>query len=115
MADFTQTITNTLRVFAGGPTSKWNEQTWGSFVWGEGTVGMLTQAGKLLSNTLTLTGVISNFGIIKFIANGITLTMSRDDTNLSTGNGWNYVYPSNVIDIEDRTVTTWTEVNVDSP
>ena len=115
MADFTQTVTNTLRVFAGGPTSKWNEQVWNAFVWGEGTVGMLTQAGKVVANTLTLTGVISNFGVIKFIANGLTLTMDRDQTNLSTGNGWNYVFPSNVTDIDDRTVTNWTEVTVDSP
>jgi enolase len=115
MADLTQTISNTLNIFAGGPSSKWNEHNWNAFVWGEGTVGMLTQAGKVIGNDLTLTGALSNFGIIKFIANGLTLTAVPEVINLSTGNGWLYVVPSNTTDFEDRTITDWAEVEVDSP
>jgi hypothetical protein len=115
MADLTQTITNTLNVFAGGPTSKWNEQIWAAFVWGEGTVGMLTQAGKLIGNTLTLTGIMTNFGLSKFISNGLSLVADPTDIFKGTGNGWLYVYPSTVTDFDEQTVTTWTEVTVDSP
>lgn len=115
MADFTQTITNTLNLFAGGPTSKWNEQVWGSFVWGEGTVGMLTQAQKVVGNTLTLTGIMTNFSLAKFITNTLTLTADPTDIFKNSGNGWLYVYPSNVTDFDEQTVTEWTEVTVDTP
>jgi hypothetical protein len=40
MTDFSVTISESIRSFGGGPTSKWND-TWNQFKWGAGTYNVL--------------------------------------------------------------------------
>lgn len=43
MTDFSKTITNSIRAFGIGPTTKWDSpMTWGTTKWGEGSVSVQT-------------------------------------------------------------------------
>lgn len=62
MANFTKTITNSIRISGPEPTEKWSSGTcaaamvWGTNYWLYGTVGIETVYTKGLSNSLTLSG-----------------------------------------------------------
>lgn len=113
MAALSQTITNTLRVFAGGPTTKWNQFVWAAAVWGEGTLGMMTTATKLLGNGLTLDA--QQFHTLARVFSGTITFTAEPQIIMFDGSNWAYVWPSATTEFEDRTVTEWDEVTVDSP
>lgn len=48
MTDFSKTISESIRSFGGGPTSKWND-TWNAFKWGAGTYNVLHDVDKYVS------------------------------------------------------------------
>ena len=53
MADLTITIAESMRVFGGGPTTKWSTyMTWGSSKWGEGSINVLQDAQKVFAESI---------------------------------------------------------------
>lgn len=58
MADFTITIQNSLRLFGGGPSTKWGgshpPMVWGTSKWGEGNPMIWSFIRGAYSNSLTL-------------------------------------------------------------
>ena len=53
MADFTQTVTNTIQVFGSADTENWNEIVWGTDNWAADD-DMEFEITKLLANTCLL-------------------------------------------------------------
>lgn len=89
MADHTKTISNTIYLFGMSPTSLWGSEVWGDFLWGDGDAGLPLEIGKNFSESITLDSEMISEG-------------------LSDGEGWSYVFPSNVTEAEDRTTTSYT-------
>lgn len=103
MADFTQTITNTMSVFGMGP-AYWNNVQWISFYWGDGnSFAKITE--KQIDNTAGISGAVYNFGAARLISNSLTLTQSNS-VNRKSGI-YNYIFPSNDEDGITQIETTY--------
>tara|TARA_R110000868_G_scaffold9394_1_gene46905 strand:- start:9866 stop:10303 length:438 start_codon:yes stop_codon:yes gene_type:complete len=125
MANFSITVTNTLDFFGPANTDLWNAFTWGAANWGEnadfGTV--VTKVvdstvspdsdqvkyvlhGIDLGSTAIDSNIISYFSIT--ITNDLTLVIDMYSETIKDGAGYNYLYPSDVTNAEDRDIPTWT-------
>lgn len=115
MADFTKTITNSLRMFGGGPSTKWGQalypytMTWGSTKWGEGSFRVVFGAEILLSNVLSAGSTISN-QTQKVIQTTLTFAGAMNSEILTNGD-WRIVFVSDTTNVQDRDMANWTEVS----
>lgn len=116
MADFTKTITNSVNLFGGSPSSKWGQSvlpytmTWGSTKWGEGTFSLVFDFRKVVENSLNpTTDIIKN--VQKIITENLNL--SQDVSNEILNNGsWRVVFVSDTINVSERDTTTWSSQSV---
>lgn len=120
MADFTQTVTDSMNLFGGGPSTKWATNaagtytmTWGTSKWGEGTEDVLQAVTNLITNTQTLSEPVLAFDTIKVIDDSITGTSDSPDQSLLSG-GYYYVFPSNQTDADNQFSPTYTSASVGS-
>ena len=111
MADHTITISNSLNLFGGSPSSLWNAYNWGSFKWGEGTVSVVWDLDHLISNTLTFSTVVIKDSE-KVISNTLTVVSEMTYESVQDANGYYYVYVPNVTNAESRTTATYTSGSV---
>lgn len=113
MADFIKTITNSLNMFGGSPSSKWGSSnypytmTWGSTKWGEGTFTTVFSIEKLISNSI-LPNTLLSFQSEKLITNAITVSGDMYSEELSDGL-WKYIFNSDTTDGERRSQTNWSD------
>ena len=129
MADLNITISTRFGIYGGGLTSKWNEQTWNAFNWGEGTIDLMVNDAHILGSTFTLSSSVIKY-VQHLIEESATLTdaVSKNVTvNVDTltavdvslagdassqylrdGNGYYYNFPDRVTDAEDRNISTYT-------
>lgn len=117
MADFTKTLTNSIRAFGGSPSTRWGQvapytMTWGSTKWGEGTFTVIFEFGKTVQNTLS-----PSTDIIKEVNKIMTetLSMSQDMSSEALTNGiWRVVFVSDTTNVEERDVADWTSLSAGS-
>lgn len=117
MADFTKNITNTVNVFGAGPSTKWGQSigypytmTWGTSTWGEGE-SLPYSFVKVITNSQDLTFEYAGGAVAKYVDLGsapLDSDLGSEMLRDGTGN-WNYVFPSNTAEGEDRSFATWTE------
>lgn len=128
MANFTITITNRVNLLGGGPPSLWGTMRWGSSLWGN-SADNIEAVDKLVANSLGSTSTIatatdfvpaattdilslsstitSASEIIGSIISDI-LAFSSDITVEVLSNGvWNYVFPGQVTNSNDRISTNY--------
>lgn len=112
MADFTKTISNGINVFGGGPSTIWGQavypytMVWGSSLWGEG-FSLIFSVQKVIDNSITPdTEIIKSPS--KLISESTTLAFETSSEKLSQG-VWDYIFPDNTSDAENRDFPTWTE------
>ncbi|HNI02016.1 MAG TPA: hypothetical protein PLO94_06665 [Chitinophagales bacterium] len=103
MADYTQTITNTMSVFGMGP-AYWNNIQWINFYWGDGN-SFAKITGKQIDNSIGISGVVYNFEAARLINNSLILTQSNS-VNRKSGI-YNYIFPSNDEDGITQVETTY--------
>lgn len=118
MADFSQNITNSVRVFGGEPATKWGDavgtpytMVWGTTLWGEGSYTTIFSMGKIISESLALGDVYakgSNKKISESLLPGSDMYIER----LSDGSGWQYVFTSDTTNAEERDFATYTSSSV---
>jgi hypothetical protein len=108
MADWTQTVTNSLGLHGPGPTTKWGEFNWGEANWGSGTEDLVTTIGKYLSNTETLSDSLSK-KTIKNLSDTIDVSEDMSSQELFDGDGYNYVFTLPTTEGENRSTVEWTE------
>ena len=131
MANFTITVTNSVRCFGGGPSSLWNAWNWNAVNWGEGTADVPHAIRHLISEAIG-----SDAGFIKSIRHLIEEAVGSDTTvyraypkvisetiglssdmiteNLLDGSGYYRVFPGGVTDAEDRATAAWTAATPDT-
>ena len=113
MADFTKTISVSINLFGGGPSTKWGDangygytMVWGASKWGEGSFSLVFNVEKLITNSISQDTIIINQAE-KLISNDLTLSEDLSSEKLSQG-VWDYVFPPNVTNNEDRIFTSFT-------
>jgi hypothetical protein len=100
MADFTQTVTNSLSVLAASPGTEWNDFNWGEQNWGQDE-DLWTDTGKWLSENLYLTVALHKDFVKSPISETITLT--EDLSSLSKSIGiWDYVFTKPTVEGQDK-------------
>jgi len=138
MADFSKTISNSVRIFGGGPSTRWGSNTdapytmvWGAAFWGENnsTPFIFT---KIISSSITpLSADVLSVYYYKTITDSIDQSSTVQPyrylrqsvtSNFSTSgilghvyknsNIWRYVFEDNTDDVLRRTFTTWTSASV---
>ena len=94
MADFTQTVTNTIQVFGSADTENWNEIVWGTDNWAADD-DMEFEITKLLANTVSATADLT-FHAEHIFAAAVTATVVSTNVTLTLqdSNGYSYVFPS---------------------
>jgi len=129
MADFSITISSSLALIGKDPPNLWNEYNWNEFNWGSGDPldDLIQDVSKLITNsqgiatgvirdifhltdgnTLTLTSAIIA-RVFKLISNSQALGSDPSRQVLSSGNGWDYIFPSDATNAEDRDFPNWTK------
>lgn len=114
MANLTQTIQSRLNVFGGQPSTKW-QFTWGSAKWGGETNDLIQSVGKFFqSYGLTLTGGQFSFSQMRVISSSFSPLSETVTEYLKDPANWNFVFPGQVIDNDDRISTAWID-NTNQP
>lgn len=117
MADASITISNSMRCFGAGPSTKWGASwgagsqytmTWGSAKWGEGSEDIHHEMTKLISNSEALTSA-ETFNVEKALAVTLSVTEDMAEETLQDSAGYYYNFPKPSRDAEDRSLTSWTE------
>jgi hypothetical protein len=115
MADFIKTLTNSLRVFGVGYSTKWGNtvpyqtMVWGTSKWGEGTNPQAFQVSKVIQETQVVTWDKSSAQVTRNFSLGtFSPTFDISAGQLLSGQ-WAVVFPSNTINLEERDDATWTE------
>lgn len=82
MTAFTTTITNYLTPVGPGPATLWDATTsiWDLAKWGDGTIDILTNVQKLISESQGSTTSLLNFSISKVISESESLNSSVANT-----------------------------------
>jgi len=107
LADFSKSISERVNVFGLGPSTKWNEFSWGVGKWGEGTNGITEEIGKYIGEPLSQSDSSARQST-KYIADTEIVTMVETDTKLTDGSGYSYVFPGGATDAEEQVVTDFT-------
>lgn len=111
MASLIATITNSVRVFGGGPSTKWGDvngagytMVFGTTKWGESfaaPIGFI----KLIENSQAFSDAYLKLQN-KLIENNIYFLSETTSEGLYSGE-WNYVFPPNTVEAENRIATGW--------
>lgn len=116
MANFTQNISNSVRVFSEGPSTKWGQASsfttmvWGTSTWGEGE-SLPLRVIKVVSNSLDTSGVFAGASVVKAVSIGSASVAFEMSSERLSQNGWTYVFPSLATDGEERDFATWSAVS----
>lgn len=114
MANYSKTVSNSLRLFGVAPSSKWGAYNWNAFIWGEGTTDLTTIIEKWLSNAVTPSSTVSiSLFFAQTISNTLSVTSDMGSETLTDGAGYNYVI-GNASELEDRSLPNWTDQTRDT-
>lgn len=109
----------TIGVFGSEVSTKWGSSygypytmVWGTSKWGYGTNTIIFDFQKLLSNNLLSDSTISKQPQ-KLISNSMVVSGDMNSEKLSQG-GWDYVFPPNTIEAENRVNPTWSSSSAQS-
>lgn len=110
MVAFTKTISNSVNVFGGSPSSKWGSVTWGSFQWGEGTNNTLWDFNKLITNSQSFSdATYKSFSLLWSESLAVTENSYREE--LIDSAGYHYIFTGPAINAENRSDTGWTDTD----
>lgn len=110
MADYTKTITNSVNLFGGGPSTKWGEanspytMVWGTALWGQG-FSLVFSFDKLLDNSVITSDLYAKETQL-LISNDLSINADLSNEGLSSGD-WNVVFVPSTTEAENRVFTTW--------
>lgn len=81
--------------------------TWGTTKWGYGSFNQIFSIGKNISNSLSMDSSLQ-LNTSKVLSSTIAVTSDLSSEQLKNGS-WNYVFPSNASDGENRDFTSWAD------
>jgi hypothetical protein len=112
VATYTVNISNSVRVFGEGPSTKWGQASfpatmvWGVSSWGEGRP-MLISFSKVIAESVALDWVKTNSTYQRISAGTFVVQSDMGSETLMNGI-WSYVFTSDTTDGEDRAIASWT-------
>jgi hypothetical protein len=129
MADFAQTVSNSISTVGADPRNEWGEYNWNEFNWGSGDPlkDIITSTGKLIAEsqgtsmsyiedinhlldgeTLTLAVSVFKSFSITISAGGVSIAGDCSSQTVESG-GWNRKFIGGVTNAEDRPTFNWAE------
>lgn len=108
MANLSMTISNSVNLFGGWPTSKWNAWNWNAFKWGGKTEDIPVRVVHLISESLSTDSAISQKKAVHLISESISPTSDNLSETLADGSGYYYVFPSNASNHENQSIASYT-------
>lgn len=123
MADHTQTVTNAVRFFGGGPSTKWGQavfaytMTWGTAKWGSGDTTSDTINSipftfmKVIDNSLAgATSLTVSVFAFRSITNTVSPSSDMTIMRLYDGTGlWNTVFTGATTNADSATSASWSD------
>ncbi len=107
MANFTKTISNSLNLFGGSPTSLWQAWNWNAFKWGEGTADLAVAAMHVISESLSLDSLVYDRSVVFVLSNTLSMDSDMNESYLTDGSGYSYLFPSDVTNHEDQSIASY--------
>jgi hypothetical protein len=121
LANFTQTITNSVRAFGGGPSTKWGQadfaytMTWGTANWGEGLAttdtinsipfSFVNVVGISITPDSTISESVNAF---RTISNNLSPDTDITGESLQDGSlNWYYVFSGGTTNANSSAVASW--------
>lgn len=110
MATFSITISNSLRLFGGGPPTRWGSthpaMTWGISKWGEGNPIIRAVRKVALTETLSLN---DSYGRIvgKVVISELLVLNTLVAASLRDSAGWSQVFANHTTDVVQRDIATY--------
>lgn len=108
MADFTQSITNSLSPVGPGPTSQWGTMVWGVDYWGSGSADLVCAVEKLLTNSSTFDSSIAQLALDHVISETLSVASETTNEGLADGSGYSYVFVGPATNAESRDQSNYT-------
>jgi len=107
MADFTVTISNSIRPLE--EATLWGTAEWGTSFWGYGSETIALAADKSLEESLQLSdSFVSEGGYNAVISNSILTAFEMINGNLVDASGYNYVFTGPSTNADQRNETSFT-------
>lgn len=107
MTAFTKTISDTIRVYGPGYTSKFGTAIWDTNLWSEGGNDLTQDVTKYLSESQSLADAFSDIKVNKVISESQALSDNNADIYLTLGNYY-HVFRSNTVDADDQSTASYT-------
>ena len=115
MANFTKTITNSIRAFGLEKATTWGQASgtpytmvWGTTKWGEGSYSVICYSIKVITNSVAPSFDYYASRVSKVVTNSVSPAFEMSSEQLSQG-VWEYVFPSNTNELESRVSTNWSD------
>lgn len=113
MADYTKTISNSIRTQGIGVENVWGVMVWGVDYWGN-SKDTKVLIGKYINDIISATDIIYSTSR-RTISNSIVFSNSIDFVSLSDGSGYDYVLQGGVTDPDDRLFPSYTSGSRTTP
>ncbi len=107
MADFTITVSSSLRLFGIAPPNNWNEINWGEN-WGYGSRTTLLAVQKLVQSDVTPDSLIAKESAV-LAGSSLGIDSETGSETLTDGSGYSYIFPKPTTEAEDRVTSTYTD------
>jgi hypothetical protein len=114
VAEFSVTVSESVRCFGGAPSSLWNSYLWNAFKWGDGTASMVVGAFVGVSESQASTtdvGVVPVVVVSESVASVATMVSGfiRDAA------GYYRMFSNDTADGEQRDTPTWAAGSATTP
>lgn len=114
MADYTQTVNESIRTFGPGPSTKWGTapndvyvMTWGVDKWGEGSEDLNQVVTKLIEESQSSSDTNTTLVMTKLLSETLPSLSEEIVHAYLTLGGYSHVFIPGVTDAEDQTTTTY--------
>lgn len=113
MANFTKTISNSIRAQGPGVASLWGVMVWGVDLWGN-TKDTKVLINKYISDTVSSSDIVYS-KMTRKISNSISCAGSMNIISLLDGSGYSYVLQGGVTDPDNRLFPSYTSGSISAP
>jgi hypothetical protein len=113
MANYTKTISNSIRAQGIGVRNVWGVMVWGVDLWGN-TKDTKVLINKYISDTVSSSDIVYS-KITRKISNSISCAGSMNLVSLLDGSGYTYVLQGGVTDPDNRLFPSYTSGSLTAP
>jgi hypothetical protein len=106
MAEFTASVSESVRCFGVAPSNKWNDYAWNAFIWGEGTAQIPVFVHMEVAESEAATADV-NVGSFVGISESQAQAASLEDVYVRDEQGYYHVFPDRATDGEEQDTPTW--------